>query len=150
MFIYITERNTDNEKILDIHKRLTESDKKLVIKKDGFGRPFLSEGYISVSHSGDYKVVAISSKNVGIDIEKHRNIDFKRIVSRFFKNTAVSSLTEFFELWVKSEAYLKFTGEGLKNLGKSGNYKKSRLYTFIEGYSIAVYGGDEKCAFCFI
>ncbi len=150
MFVYITDRNTDNEKIFDIHKRLTESDKDLVLTKDGFGRPLLNEGYISISHSGDYKVVAISSKKVGIDIEKHRDINFKRIVSRFFKNTEISSLNEFFELWVKNEAYLKFTGEGLTKTGTNNNYNKSRLYTFIEGYSMAIYSDDKKCAFCFI
>lgn len=150
MFVYITDKNTNNEKILDIHKRLTESDKDLVLTKDGSGRPLLNEGYISISHSGEYKVMAISSKKVGIDIEKHRDINFQRIVSRFFKDTRISSLNDFFGLWVKNEAYLKFTGEGLKKLGKKNNYNKSRLYTFIEGYSMAIYSDDKKCAFCFI
>lgn len=48
------------------------SDFDLYYNEDG--KPFLSDGkHISITHSFEFSAIIISTKNVGIDIEKHRD-----------------------------------------------------------------------------
>lgn len=84
------------------------------------GKPYfenLPDFYFNISHSGDLTVIAISDQNIGIDIEKLRNINL-RVAKRFCEDeytyiTKNVSPTAFFEIWTKKEAYLKYLGEGL-------------------------------------
>jgi len=89
-----------------------------------YGKPYL-EGYddfhFNLSHSGSWVVCAVSSKPVGIDIEKIREVDLD-IAKRFFSKEEASDLfakednekTEyFFELWTLKESYIKADGRGL-------------------------------------
>lgn len=85
------------------------------IKITGNGKPFSPDYYFSISHSGKLVAVAISNKNVGIDIEKidnKRNFEsLKKIV--LHENENVSSLEELIKLWTKKEAKFKFDGNKL-------------------------------------
>lgn len=85
------------------------------------GKPYLTEldAYISLSHSGELAVCAISENEIGVDIQNIDQMDIK-IAKRFFSNeendyiyNSVDSNKAFFEIWVKKEARVKLTGEGI-------------------------------------
>ncbi len=79
------------------------------------GKPVCSDGrFISISHSGDYVVVAVSSEPVGIDIER-KNPKLHRIASRFVHAKDVSpkdadSLAQLQYLWTAKESIYKLAG----------------------------------------
>jgi len=75
----------------------------------------------NISHSGAWVVVAFADKEVGIDVEKIRQIKYN-IAERFFSKDEYSELVKkegkaklhfFFDLWTLKESYLKLLGKGL-------------------------------------
>lgn len=97
--------------------------------RSGRGKPFargLSVEF-SVSHSGELVLCAVSDKPVGADIEKVRPVK-DRLIARvctqkelYFVNDRNLSEDEktkrFFRVWTGKEAYFKFTGTGITDLG---------------------------------
>jgi 4'-phosphopantetheinyl transferase len=91
------------------------------------GKPFIEdeELHFNLSHSGDFGVVAIASKDlVGVDIERceSSNKPYYEIAKRFFTVTEFKALLHcpiregealFYYLWTQKEAFLKAIGEGL-------------------------------------
>ncbi len=69
--------------------------------------------YFNLSHSGGVMMLGISHSEIGVDIEKIREIDYKK-----FDFIDAKDVEEFFEKWTERESYLKFTGEGLSGLRK--------------------------------
>lgn len=75
----------------------------------------------NVSHSGEYVLIAISNKPVGIDIEiPENNFDFSKILAHTFSSNEINYINQsddrrecFLTLWTRKEALLKATGEGL-------------------------------------
>jgi 4'-phosphopantetheinyl transferase len=77
----------------------------------------------NVSHSDKYAVIAISTGEVGVDIEHIQNVDdWVGISNRFFAESERKALAQvsadvrkaaFFQLWTHKEAYLKAIGVGL-------------------------------------
>lgn len=77
----------------------------------------------NMSHSGDYVVIAVHDKEIGVDIE-HKTKSCEAIAKRFFcekeYNQVVGSENEedkkrcFLEIWTQKEAYVKCLGEGLR------------------------------------
>ncbi len=91
-----------------------------------YGKPFLlSHNGIkfNVSHSGDYVVCAISSTEIGIDVEKIRDINCIQIANRFFTTEENNYLNNtqnrqnivenFYEIWTLKESLVKAIGTGL-------------------------------------
>jgi 4'-phosphopantetheinyl transferase len=77
--------------------------------------------HFNISHSGEWVVCALSLMDVGVDVEKIREINFN-IARRFFSETEVKNLFDlpkknqikyFFDLWTLKESYLKTLGTGL-------------------------------------
>ena len=66
------------------------------------------QAYCNRSHSGGVMMLGISHSPIGVDIEKIRDIDYKK-----FDFIDADDLEDFFEKWTERESYLKFTGEGL-------------------------------------
>lgn len=87
------------------------------------GKPVLRNNiFCSLSHSGDYVVVAVSKQNIGVDIEKHRDNAFK-LFDKYFDSNEKEVLgedlkTSFFNGWVVKEAATKYHGEGIGVLSK--------------------------------
>ncbi|MDR3343975.1 MAG: 4'-phosphopantetheinyl transferase superfamily protein [Oscillospiraceae bacterium] len=84
------------------------------------GKPYFSnapEFHFSLSHSGEALALAVHNAPVGVDIERLREPDF-RIARRYFTRDEQEYIgkdsVRFFEIWTKKEAYLKYTGEGLR------------------------------------
>lgn len=102
-------------------------EEKIEIKKGAHGKPYVLNlpAHFNVSHSGDYTVVAISDRPIGIDIEVIK--DFSAILAKKLFNedelkyisgtssTRKKSLMQksFFEIWTAKEAYLKYLGTGI-------------------------------------
>lgn len=88
------------------------------------GKPYLvdhKDFHFNLSHSGDWVVCAVSSKPVGIDVEKIKDMDLS-IAKRFFSREEVTDLFlkkddektgYFFDLWTLKESYIKADGRGL-------------------------------------
>lgn len=87
------------------------------IKYNEKGKPFLKNNayHISISHSGHYAVVAISSSKVGVDIEEVKPIEdgvIKRVTT-IDEQAQIKNLQDFYRLWTAKECILKITGDGL-------------------------------------
>ena len=117
----------------DVGAKAAGSDRKPVIERTDKGKPFLAESnvHLSVSHSEDMLVVALSDEEIGIDLQHKRQVNIGRIASRFFSRDEVEYLAEqndtnkngeqveaFFHLWTRKEAFAKLTGEGMGQLVK--------------------------------
>lgn len=77
------------------------------------GKPIITEpkGYgISVSHSGGVVAVVIAPCDVGLDIEKRKDRDNRRVRSFFHES---EKDLEFYSLWVRKEASGKLDGRGI-------------------------------------
>lgn len=84
------------------------------------GRPSLGSGrpQVSVSHSGDYVAVAVCpDAPVGVDVEQDgRRTDFKALVPHVLdpgEAPAAVDVAAFLRYWVRKEALVKATGDGL-------------------------------------
>ena len=71
------------------------------------------KAYFNLSHSGGVMLCGISHSEIGVDIEKIREIDYKK-----FDFIDAQDVEDFFEKWTERESYLKFTGEGLSGFRK--------------------------------
>lgn len=88
-----------------------------------YGKPYLKSYdnfYFNLSYSENIVTCGISSREIGIDIEKIKNINFKKITNLFFtkhENNYILNSSDklkcFFKLWTLKESYLKYTGKGL-------------------------------------
>ena len=84
------------------------------------GKPHLiDQAPFNISHAGDYAVLALSGRAVGVDLERFRPIDWRRIAERFFhpvERAFLAKSTEpekdFFRIWTLKESYLKAEGTG--------------------------------------
>lgn len=111
-------------------EKLTLPSSNIEIIKTEKGKPYLSENhpelFFNISHSGDWVVVALSSGEIGIDVEKIKKPAY-RIAERYFSTSELDALNSlkdqekadfFYDLWTLKESYLKLLGKGLtKSLG---------------------------------
>jgi phosphopantetheinyl transferase len=122
------------------------------IIRNSYGKIFLNNGYhISISRSDSLSVCAISNNNIGIDIEKIRQYDFKNIIKRMhlsvieFLNSNPSLEKNYF-IWTNVEAYLKFIGTGIIHL-EDMKIEKSKLSSFayiFESYILTFYQENKE------
>lgn len=91
-----------------------------------YGKPYAAEMpeiHFNISHSGPWVVLAISQREVGIDIEVIRpDIKTEKLARRHFTpgeqayvfSGEESQLADrFFRIWTAKESYLKYLGTGL-------------------------------------
>ena len=91
-------------------------------EQNKYGKPSLknNEGFhFNLSHSGDWVVLAVDSRQIGIDVERIMDID---VAKRFFSpreyndliaRPAALRIEYFFDLWTLKESYIKAIGKGL-------------------------------------
>lgn len=98
-----------------------------LIWKSKLGKPYFRQrenGFLSISHSGDYFAFAVADCEIGIDLQKHdeKQRDYEKIISLFFHDHERAYifggkegefLTRFFHVWTAKESYVKFTGTGM-------------------------------------
>lgn len=96
------------------------------IKRTELGKPYIDYPlYVGVTHTDDVVIIGIDKECFGIDCEKRgRKMDrYQAITKRFFSENE-RHLVEgakdfdkvFLDIWVKKEAYVKFTGKGLSGM----------------------------------
>lgn len=98
----------------------------LAFAYSAYGKPSVANhaGLVfNLSHSGDMALCAVAgSGEIGVDVEKCRNLDGPEMVGRFFsaiEREAFESLAAarrmdgFFSGWTRKEAYIKAKGLGL-------------------------------------
>lgn len=83
------------------------------------GKPYISgiSEDLSISHSEDIVVIAVSASAVGVDIEKIRHVDYSNIIKYAMTDREKANITspiDFYRYWTVKEAYAKATGRGLK------------------------------------
>jgi 4'-phosphopantetheinyl transferase len=84
------------------------------------GKPSLADrAPFNITHAGDYAVLALAQRTVGVDLERFRPIDWRRIAERFFHPVEQEYLArslepekDFFRIWTLKESYLKAEGTG--------------------------------------
>ena len=131
----------------------------IVFSRNEYGKPYVESIYkikdetekikidislfFSLSHSGGMMICAVACFNVGADCQK-KNIDnienCKKIANRFYtekENVFLNSTEQeeytdnFFRIWTKKEAYIKYTGKGLAEGMKTfsvTNEKRQKSY----------------------
>ena len=93
------------------------------IKRTALGKPFIDYPLcVGVTHTDSVVIVALDEKSFGIDAEKVGRVMARQdsIAERFFTENerrfiekSADKESAFLEIWVKKEAYVKFTGEGV-------------------------------------
>lgn len=90
-------------------------------------RPYIDDKIdFNIAHSGEYIICAIvQNSRVGIDIEKHRNINVDLFTKYFNEEewyeiqSANSKEDAFFNLWTIKESAIKYDGRGVEMLSKT-------------------------------
>lgn len=123
------------------------------------GKPYIKNKkiYFNISHSNDYVICAISNNEIGIDIEKIRNVNHN-IINQFATTSEIIYIKEkqnyffkrIFEIFTLKEAYFKCIGTNLNNIKKvefiisknlikcSDNKFSCQLIYDIDNYIIAI------------
>ncbi len=90
-----------------------------------YGKPdFVDETWhFNLSHSGEVVCLVTDKQPVGVDIQKMRPLKNYHLAERYFSERELSKLEAcaneaekvecFYDIWVKKEAYAKYTGEGI-------------------------------------
>lgn len=111
-------------------ERLSTEPQSLIFSRGKHGKPALvssdpSASYLqfNISHAGDWIVLALAGKPVGVDIEyTPRDNDVMAIADRYFFGNEIIELRSFnkneqrqrfFDYWTLKEAYMKARGEGI-------------------------------------
>jgi 4'-phosphopantetheinyl transferase len=111
----------------------------------------------NISHTGDYILIAISPKAVGIDIEYlNREFDFKSILDITFSKREIAFIgdknvdpTNFYVMWTRKEALLKASGESVsdnlhlieclsEHLKREDQMFKMRTFLIEDGYVASI------------
>lgn len=100
---------------------------RLLFGQAAYGKPLLinhPELCFSLSHSGDFALVALARCEVGVDVERlDRQIEIHSVAASAFSALELAELrtlvpaerrAAFFRLWTRKEAYVKARGEGLR------------------------------------
>lgn len=121
--LYIEKNISSHDLLKKILKEEYNIDSFTIIKNE-FGKPYLKDNqlYFSISHDIDTCAIAISSSEIGIDLE-YLNYN-ERVINKYFYDAEKEIMEksnnlkyDFTKIWVKKEAYLKMKGTGL-NFGK--------------------------------
>lgn len=106
-----------------VNKKLNEAIKTIentAIERTSKGKPYVKADNLefSVSHSGNLWTCLVSDVPVGVDIQELRTVDAEKLAARFFTKGEQQYIAKFgkesfFDIWVRKEAYVKCTGNGI-------------------------------------
>ena len=109
------------------------------------GKPFYENGpHFNVSHSGQYIVMAVSNKDIGVDIEENNDKDMSSLIRIFNEAEAkmIKEHADFYYLWCAKESLIKCIGSSINRIkeipalplngAKAFNGKQYYVKTFIE------------------
>ena len=133
IFYYKKEKETDYY----IKKSLESLGKDTRITRK-MGKPYAKDSFVGVTHTDDCILIAVEDFNFGIDCENKSRVveNRKKIANRYFSENEREYIMEdnsrFLEIWVKKEAYVKYTGEGLGGMSKVDVLKVDGYFTKVE------------------
>ena len=146
--IYLTRGKHRAESMTDMVFRAVYKKTAPALIRNDRGKPYFKDktkGHLSLSHSGDYTVLALSDAPVGIDIQRFcLKGNPLTMAKRFFapeearkiEETAPEQRTRFFlDLWAKKEAAVKATGLGFEMMPSSFSVLDNQLT--LEGLSLS-------------
>jgi 4'-phosphopantetheinyl transferase len=128
------------------------------VRQGASGKPFVDGGpHFSVSHSGDWAVIAVCDEPVGFDIEAVEPArDIAGVARRAFhpserEEAARGGVDTFYRIWTAKESYMKMLGCGTAGMadfcvrlsGRNGGVEGRpdtaiRLFEHLPGYIAAV------------
>lgn len=94
-----------------------------------YGKPYLINHYniyFNISHTKEYLIFAVADSELGIDLEyidDNLDMNIKDIVFSPQECELIETAKEFYTLWSKKEAYLKYLGTGFL----TDDYKNTNL-----------------------
>ena len=133
------------------------------IETSPFGKPMVkgaADFHFNLSHSGQWVVIAYSSRPVGIDVEKICWDSGKENLARryftadeqdyVFGQGPQGCAARFFEIWTAKEGYLKYIGTGLQKSLNSFSVLQlatpNRHSFLLDGeYSMSLWMEEEAC-----
>ena len=93
----------------------------IVIHRAEKGKPYIlgthRDVYCNVSHTENMWICMVGEAECGIDLQKVKECRYEQLAKRYFTPEDQAYVQEngiqgFFKLWVRREAFCKYTGEG--------------------------------------
>lgn len=97
------------------------------------GKPFFENGpFFNISHSGRYIVMAVSNKEVGVDIEENVERNMWALIRIFNEAEAkmIKEHADFYYLWCAKESLIKCMGSSISKVKEVPSLPLNGLKTF--------------------
>lgn len=97
------------------------------------GKPFFENGpYFNISHSGKYIVMAVSDKEVGVDIEENVEKNMSSLIRIFNEAEAkmIKEHADFYYLWCAKESLVKCIGSSISHVKEIPSLPLNGLKTY--------------------
>ena len=101
--------------------------------KNENGKPYFANGpYFNISHSGKYVLMAVSTAEIGVDIEEIKNKDMSSLVRIFNEAEAkmIKEHSDFYYLWCAKESLIKCMGLSVGKVREIPSLPLNGLKTF--------------------
>ena len=149
MILVAIGKNTERERVIKegvrIYCNLTKTPQADgVLSHSPSGKPLFpnrEDLKVSLSHSGEYLIIAISSEEVGVDIQEKKAVDFQAIATRY--GFSAQTQDEFYAKFTLAEASAKHSGIGLAPALRHADLIDGKTYSFIPNYTLSVVGKGE-------
>ena len=97
------------------------------------GKPYYQSGpFFNVSHSGNFVVMAISNKEIGVDIEENVEKNMSSLMRIFNEAEAklIKEHADFYYLWCAKESLIKCMGTSINKIREIPSLPLNGLKTF--------------------
>ena len=97
------------------------------------GKPYFANGpSFNISHSGDYVIMAVANKEVGVDIEENKPKDMSMLLKIFNEAEAkmIKEHADFYYLWCAKESLIKCIGGSINHIKEIPSLPLNGLKTF--------------------
>lgn len=101
--------------------------------KNENGKPYFNNGpYFNISHSGRYVLMAVSTSEIGVDIEEIKYKDMSSLVRIFNEAEAkmIKEHSDFYYLWCAKESLIKCMGLSVGKVREIPSLPLNGLKTF--------------------
>ena len=103
------------------------------IQKNETGKPYYENGpYFNISHSGKYVLMAVSTKEIGVDIEENVEKDMSMLIKIFNEAEAkmIKEHADFYYLWCAKESLIKCIGSSIGKVKEIPSLPLNGIKTF--------------------
>ncbi|WP_010097998.1 4'-phosphopantetheinyl transferase family protein [Ornithinibacillus scapharcae] len=100
------------------------SNVEILFQYNPYGKPYIDDmagQYFNISHGGNWVVCAWSDKEIGVDVDRIKDIDLG-VAEHYFSKSEYEELIQkdgddrqrrFMDYWTLKESYVKYKGRGL-------------------------------------